>query len=74
MEPKRDKKEPSGYTQAGLAMMIPTIMVAGPFAGLLLGWLLQRWLGLGSWIVGVMLLLGLIAGLRETIKIIRRLS
>lgn len=74
MEPDRDKKESNPYAAAGLALMIPMVMVAGPLAGLLLGWLLQRWFGLGSWILGVMLLLGLIAGARETIKIIRRLS
>lgn len=74
MEPDRQKKDSNPYAQAGLALTIPMILAAGPLAGLLLGWLLQRWFGLGSWIVIVMLVLGLIAGARETIKVIRRLS
>ncbi|MCE5230950.1 AtpZ/AtpI family protein [bacterium] len=74
MEPKRDKQEPDAYAKAGLAMMIPMLMAAGPIAGLLVGWALQRWLGWGKWILWVMLVLGLIAGARETINVIKRLS
>lgn len=74
MEPDKGPKESEGYTKAGMAMMIPMLMAAGPLSGLLVGWLLQRWLGLGRWILWVMLILGLIAGARETIQVIKRIS
>ncbi len=71
---KRPGPEPSPWAQAGLALMIPTIMLAGPLAGWLIAWGLQRWLGWGEWTLWVMLPLGFIAGIRETIKVIRRIT
>ena len=70
-EPKRDSER---LQSAGLALMIPSLMLAGPLAGLLLG----RWLGGmaghgdGGGLIG--LALGLAAGGREVIKILRRMS
>ena len=71
-EPKRDEEE--RLRSAGLALMIPSLMVAGP----LLGFLLGRWFGGmagpadGGSLIG--LALGLAAGIREVIKILRRMS
>lgn len=74
MQPDRDKKEQSGLTKAGLAMSIPSLMVAGPFVGYFIGVGLQRFFGLGRGIVIVMTIAGLVAGIREAIRIIRRIS
>ena len=57
-----------------MALTIPALMVSGPLVGMGLGWLIQRWTGWGPWIKWVMLGLGLIAGIRETIKVIRKIS
>lgn len=62
------------WTKAGLALMIPSVMAAGPLAGLLIAWLVRRLTGWGDWVTAVLILLGLAAGVRETIRIIRRLS
>lgn len=72
------KKTPSDIAQmlrhASLAALIPAILVLSP----LVGWFLGKWVG--GWIhfprqgalVGV--LLGFIAGVRETITLIRRIN
>lgn len=76
--PEKQKKAPSDdsgqYRSAMTAMMIPSIMVVSP----LLGFFLGRWVGerffdqprLGG---GVGLALGILTGVRETVKIIRKL-
>ncbi len=76
---EKKTKEPSepdaGWRSASLAMMIPTIMLVGPLVGYFLG----RWIGdkgfgeprLGG---GIGLLLGFMAGVREIVKIIQRIS
>jgi F0F1-type ATP synthase assembly protein I len=55
-------------------MMIPGLMVAGPIAGLLIGWLVRKLTGWGDWVLIVFLFIGLVAGGRETIQVIRRLK
>jgi F0F1-type ATP synthase assembly protein I len=73
MEP--GPKNPSPWGQAGLALMIPSLMVAGPLAGFLIAWLIGRWTGWQSrWITVGLVLLGMVAGVRETIKVIRRIK
>lgn len=71
-EGKRDEDE--RLRSAGLALTIPSLLVAGPIVGLLLG----RWIGgmvgypNGGLLIG--LGLGFVAGVREIIKILRRMS
>jgi F0F1-type ATP synthase assembly protein I len=70
-----DKKPPDNpWLQAGVALTIPALLVSGPLVGYGLGWLIRRWTGWGPWVDVLMLLLGLIAGARETIKVIRKIS
>ena len=75
--PRRSSPPPepsdSQWGKAGLALLIPSLMAAGPAAGLLIGWLIRRWTGWGSWVTIVFLFLGLVAGVREVIQVIRRL-
>jgi ATP synthase protein I len=73
-EMKEKKNPPGTLTQASLALAIPGLLVAGPFAGYFLGWLIQKWTGWGDWILWVFLALGMAAGIRETIKVIKRLG
>jgi F0F1-type ATP synthase assembly protein I len=68
-----DDEGPTAWGKAGQALLIPSLMAAGPLAGLLIGWTLRRWTGWGNWIVVVFVLLGVVAGIRETVKIIRKL-
>ena len=69
---------PNPWAQASLALSSPTLMVAGPLAGGLLA-LGAIWaFGIGEpWagrikIAGI--IVGLVAGARETLKVIRRIS
>lgn len=59
---------------AGLGLMIPMMMLAGPLAGYGLGWLLQQLFRWGQWIIIVMVLLGVVAGMRESIVIMKKIS
>lgn len=67
-------REPNPWQQAGLALTIPMMLLAGPLVGYGMGWLVRRWTGWGGWIEIVFLILGFVAGVRETINIIRRMS
>ena len=73
-----DRRVQSQWRQASLAMALPMLMVSGPIVGFLLGLGLEKWLDLQPpWggiarVVGVFL--GIAAGLRETIRIIKRIS
>ena len=63
------------WAQMGLAMMIPSIMVAGPVVGFLIAWFIGRWTGWHArWFTALLVLLGMMAGVRETIRIIRKIS
>ena len=75
--PQERFKEPPGegsFGRAGMAMLIPSVMAAGPFAGWLVGRLIARLTGWGAWIEITFCFLGLVAGARETIRIIRKLD
>jgi F0F1-type ATP synthase assembly protein I len=59
---------------AGMALVIPTLLAASPLVGFYLG----RWIGalLGGPQIGglIGLALGFVAGVRETIRLIRRVQ
>ena len=63
----------SDWADAGLAMTIPFLMACGPLVGYALGWLIRRATGWGHWVEAVMALIGLAAGIREAIRVIRKL-
>jgi F0F1-type ATP synthase assembly protein I len=64
----------SAYAQAGMAMLIPSLMVAGPLVGYAVGYFIRRGTGWGRWVEIVMALLGLAAGIRESVIVIRKIS
>ena len=55
-------------------MMIPGLMVAGPLVGYGVGWFIRRMTGWGNWIEILMTVMGLVAGIREVIRVIRKIS
>ena len=77
-EPSSDQGPSNQWRQAGLALSIPMLMVSGPLVGYFLGYGLVAWLDIGDpWgkvIKVVGLILGVVAGARETIRLIRKIS
>ena len=74
------KKGPSAEESAargramGIAFRIATDMVAGVAVGGFLGWALDRWLGTAPILLIVFLLLGIAAGLRNSVRAARQLQ
>jgi ATP synthase protein I len=74
------KKGPSAEESAargramGIAFRIATDMVAGVAVGGFLGWVLDRWLGTAPILLIVFLLLGIAAGLRNSVRAARQLQ
>jgi ATP synthase protein I len=73
-KPGNDDNTPNLAQQLGLALSIPTLLAAGPLVGFGLAWLIRRWTGWGEWVTWLMVILGIIAGIREVVSVIRRLS
>lgn len=57
-----------------MAMTIPAMMAAGPLVGWGLAHLAQRYLGAPEWTTAVGILLGLAAGMRQVMLVIRNLN
>jgi F0F1-type ATP synthase assembly protein I len=71
---RRDTELFRGMRTAGLAMTIPFLLVAGPLVGLWLGTWLDGRFGTVPWGQLGLVVLGFVAGVRETIRIIRLLK
>lgn len=54
--------------------MIPAIMFTSPLVGYVLGGWMMRWFGTGEWLRVTMMMLGMVAGGREVVRIIRQAS
>jgi F0F1-type ATP synthase assembly protein I len=59
--------------QAGLLTTIPFLLLASPLVGYGLGWLLDRWLHT-VFLTWVFLALGMVAGVREVVRILRKVQ
>lgn len=70
MTPKRTNKV-SGWRQIGLLSSIPFILALAPIVGYFLGKYLDTKFRTQPWLSLVLLGLGFVAGVRETIKIIK---
>lgn len=57
----------------GIALAIPMVLVAYPLGAAFLGKLLADWLG-HQWIIVVAIILGLTAGIRECVRLVRLLN
>ncbi len=61
-----------GLRSAGLLLAIPTLLIVSPLVGFFLGGWLDRRFGTGPWLLILGLVLGFVAGGRETYQIYRR--
>ncbi len=64
-------KKVTGWRQVGLLTSIPFILALAPIIGLVIGQQLERHFGAPHWLSYVLLVLGFVAGVRETINIIK---
>ena len=60
--------------KAGIAYGAAVSLFAAVVGGLIVGWLLDRWLGTGPWLLVVGLILGAAAGFYEFIRATSRLN
>ena len=72
VSPDNDKEEINRKT--GLAYAAAFSLFAAVVAGLLLGWLLDRWLGTRPWLLVTGIVLGAAAGFYEFIRTANRIS
>jgi hypothetical protein len=64
-------KKVTGWRQVGLLSSIPFILALAPIIGWYIGQQLDRHFRTSPWISIVLLILGFVAGVRETIKIVK---
>jgi F0F1-type ATP synthase assembly protein I len=68
---ENDPKKVTGWRQVGLLSSIPFILALAPIIGFFIGQLLDRHFRTRPWLSVILLLFGFIAGVRETIKIVK---
>ncbi len=61
----------SGWRQIGLLSSIPFILALAPIVGYFLGQYLDTKFRTGPWLSFILLILGFVAGVRETIHIVK---
>ena len=67
----KDPKKLTGWRQVGMLTTIPFILALAPLIGLAIGLFLDRRFGTKPWLGIVFCILGFVAGVRETINIIK---
>lgn len=67
------RKGGKAFRAEGIAFAIPTIIVVFPLVGALLGYWAGQYFG-HSWLLFVGLVLGLVAGFREVVRLIKELK
>jgi ATP synthase protein I len=68
---EKDPKKVTAWRQVGLLTTIPFILALAPIVGYLLGQYLDNRFHTRPWLGIILLGLGFVAGVRETIKIIK---
>ena len=76
MDMAQDPSDPSssGWRSAGVAISIPTILAACILVGVVLGRVVDRWLGTFPLLTLVGLVLGMAAGIREMLRLLRKIK
>ena len=67
----KDPKKVNSWRQIGLLSSIPFILALAPIVGYFLGKFLDQKFRTEPWLSLVLLALGFVAGVRETIKIVK---
>ena len=62
-------REPADTTGMARGLRLSTELVAGVLVGAMIGWLLDRWLGISPWGLIVFLLLGFAAGVLNVMRV-----
>ena len=60
--------------QMGIAITIPMVLLSGPLVGWFLGSWLDRKLGTEPWFLIILLVLGIVASVKETVRMIKDIS
>ena len=60
--------------ELGMLTTIPVLLAVSPLVGYFLGKGLDGWLGTHPWLTWILVGLGFVAGVRETIRILGRVS
>jgi ATP synthase protein I len=68
---EKDQKKVTAWRQIGLLSAIPFILAIAPIVGYLLGQYLDTRFHTKPWLSVVLMALGFVAGVRETVKIVR---
>jgi len=68
---EKDPKKVTAWRQIGLLSSIPFILALAPIVGFLLGKFLDQKFRTQPWLSLILLVLGFVAGVRETIKIVK---
>ena len=67
----KDSKKVTAWRQVGLLTTIPFILALAPIVGYLLGQYLDTRFQTSPWLSVILLALGFVAGVRETVNIVR---
>jgi F0F1-type ATP synthase assembly protein I len=68
---EKDRKKVTAWRQIGLLSAIPFILALAPIVGYLLGQYLDTRFHTRPWLSVILLGLGFVAGVRETVNIVR---
>ena len=68
---EKPPKKVTGWRQVGLLSSIPFILALAPIIGFVIGQQIDRHFRTGPWLSIIILILGFVAGVRETIKIVK---
>ena len=68
---EKDRKKVTAWRQIGLLSAIPFILAIAPIVGYLLGQYLDARFHTKPWLSVILMALGFVAGVRETVRIVR---
>lgn len=74
MPEKQRPDDRSDWRGIGIGFTIPMMLAASVIVGCLIGYYLDQWLGTSPWLFLLFLALGITAGIRETMLLIRKIN
>jgi ATP synthase protein I len=73
-EAERTGQAPPADANEQLGQRVLSTLLGGLFGGTLIGWLLDRWLGTGPWLLIILMVLGTVGGFWSIFKLTSRRS